>query len=123
MQGARVAATIERIRPLVVEAIEGIQACPWPYYERSEKGVVAAAIWELDIDEECRRWGFPSYAIQKDREALKHELLLLGPDSPGEYVYAFDSRLIGDDGLEDLGRDMVWWIKRMSAVYRIQTGV
>ncbi len=123
MDGPRVAATLERVQPIEHVTDEGYAVCRWPYYERSEKGVVAAAIWELDIDEECRRWGFPDYAVVKQRDALRHELCLLGPDSPAEYVYGFDSRLIGDIGLEDLGRDIVWFIKRMHAIYALQTGV
>lgn len=122
MQGPRVAETLDRVQPLVVETPEGYEACPWPYFERSEMGKVAAFLWEIDVDEECKRWGFPDYAIIKRRDDLRHELGLLGPDSPAEYVYDFDSRLIGDIGLEDLGRDIVWYIKRMHVIHRIQSG-
>lgn len=122
MRGPEIQATLDRIQPVVITGEDGVSWCPWPYYQRSEKGSIAAHIWELDIHEECQRWGFRQYHVHRDREALNHSLMLLGPDSPGEYIYTFDSRLIGDDSIEDLGRDMVWWIKRMSAVYRIQSG-
>lgn len=122
MRGPRVAETLERINPIVVTTDEGFDACPWPYFKRTEKGVIAAVVWEMDLHEECTKFGFQDYSIHKDREHLQHELRLLGPDSPGEYIYNFDSRLIGDDGIEDLARDMVWWVKQMYVIYQIQTG-
>lgn len=122
MRSAAVQETLDRVQPLVVADAEGVEFCPWPYYHRTEKGVIAAVIWELDLHEECRRFGFDDYFIHKDRDNLHHELMLLGPDSPGEYVYSFDSRLIGDDTLEHLGRDMNWWLRQMYVIRAIQTG-
>lgn len=115
------------LAPAVVDAIYPLErqdglACRWPYLERenrTNKGKWAAWLLEWDMGDECAKRGFPDYSIH-NIEGLERELRLLGPDSPAEYIYRFDRRLIGDDAIEALHRDIIWFIKRMEIVRRIQ---
>lgn len=69
---------------------------------------------DLLIQEEIERWGFVWHWHQ---EGDVRTLELLGPDSPGEYVYSFDRRECADGTVQDLARQIYWWIVERGRVY------
>ena len=68
---------------------------------------------------EARGWGFHQAVMVND--GLTRRLELLGPDSPGEFCYTFDRRLIDVRYLDDLGRDLIWWVRRLGLARKVLT--
>jgi hypothetical protein len=63
--------------------------------------------------EEAMDFGFTKAVMVNIPGSTTRELRLLGPDSPTEYCYQFDRRMIDQRWLDDLTRDIVWFIRRM----------
>lgn len=101
------------LRPVETVTPDGDPCCHWPAQEIAPDNV-RRDLFHMFVHEEAQTWGFAAATVTQ--VGLERRIELLGPDSPGEYVYAFDRRLIDVRYMDDLTRDIVWWIRRMGAV-------
>jgi hypothetical protein len=105
------------LRP-VETVVDGHPACHWPMQEYPPEPV-RASLWFLAVQEEAHDWGFHKAVSVND--GLTRRIELLGPDSPGEYVYAFDRRLVDRRFMQTLTIDLLWWIRQRGMTREVLT--
>ena len=89
--------------------------CTWqPGTRPTAQRVMAENVMELLIAETCERYGFQMF-WREDGDTRTLELL--GPDSPGEYVYTLHKRDLIDGTVQDIARDLYWWITARGRIY------
>lgn len=90
-------------------------ACAWVPGERptTRRGFAESAL-EMLIAETCAEFGFQMWWRQ---DGDQRSLELLGPDSPGEYVFSFDRRECADVSVQELARRIYWWIVERGKEY------
>lgn len=94
--------------------------CSWkPGYRPSARRKVAEAFYDLSLIETCRAWGFHRPHFWQD--GTTRYLELLGPDSPAEYVYTMDTAELVDATVEDMARDVLWWIEGVGRMRKAMT--
>ncbi len=76
--------------------------------------------WMKFVASELKQAGFTDAVAYNVPGTDNRRFELLGMDSPGEYVFEFDRRRLGRWTVDDLGRDVVWWIRRSAILYRGQ---
>lgn len=105
------------LRP-VETTVDGAPACHWPMQEYPpppvRAGILMQWCWEEAYDA-----GFTQAVAVDLPETTTREIRLLGPDSPGEYIYSFDRRLVDVRWLTDLTRDIVWFTRRMARIREV----
>lgn len=75
-------------------------------------------VWMMFVVQELQAAGFVDAVAYNVPGTDNRRFELLGYDSPGEFVYEFDRVLLGRFTLDDLCRDVVWWIRRSAVLYR-----
>ena len=82
---------------------------------RSQKWEWLGSAFELWTDELCTAYGFrrDSWFDHEGRRTIE----LLGPDSPGEYVFTFPLWRLREEHLEQLLRDVVLWVDAAGREY------
>jgi len=92
--------------------VDGYPACHWPVQAYPPR-TARRDLLHLAAHSEATDAGFTQAVMVNVPGTILRELRLLGPDSPAEFCYAFDRRLLDQRWLDDLARDIVWFIRRM----------